>query len=850
VWALVLFQLVDNIQHNLVLCGKVFDYTKLQKALLQSADIISATCVGSTQPNIRRGRPAARQAALNAACNTQQLAILAAQEPVPRSVAAQAQLARRKAALSLAQDLCGSESGDADNFDDGNASFDERSDDDNSDSDSDRSETKIPHQHDFSLVIVDEASQAPERAALLPLATMAKVKRMNKHALPRAVLKLEVKAARDALQTAQKKLDDAEKPADSTSAVPQSAEVDLAEQRLNNAVDKLAAYINSVVAEAKAERNAMENESDETVVESADFKPERAEKCADTVPDTGDITADVLIVTGSECDNLSEGSQCDDAAGTGRVDGSDYDDEDDYDDDEENKDSEYSDASDESEFEFFPMGMEDYTDAGHHRDGSEYDSDSDYNDDYYDDLDDNEDYDAAMLNEEEVAELATFVSVTEDADKLLDAEPKDIVRYDRIVATEEGGLASDESLFTDPQTIAKLCMWGAPGVGATTRAAFVGDHCQLPPMAGAGSGEVGMLLGTDSPMFARLACAPAMLAKGKARLESKNARTGTATATSGSSLRLFVPTGCMLLQQHRMHSTLAQWPSKTFYSGALTTPHFIDPQRPPVRGFVWPSAIPAPAALLPIVPPHGHVPALLIDTSGDFRLPKTAATVALRDWLSKDANVITISGGTYRSAAVQHRGSWVNTPEAALAVLLSTHAVLTQKRALPRSTDASVAVDRLKSLLSRGSKRAVNKCNANATVEVDDLPLSVGIVTPYGQQRNVVQQMLRMLNMNDEMRTAMEQALAGTAETDCALDKAIEVNSVDGYQGHEKDLMIMSLVRSRQPTIGFVKDRRRMNVRQHILTDWNISTSIINCAFYQLGLLHDSHAFFFFFLSN
>ena len=41
-------------------------------------------------------------------------------------------------------------------------------------------------------------------------------------------------------------------------------------------------------------------------------------------------------------------------------------------------------------------------------------------------------------------------------------------------------------------------------------------------------------------------------------------------------------------------------------------------------------------------------------------------------------------------------------------------------------------------------------------------------------------------------------------------DSDIEVNTVDGYQGREKDFIIISTVRSQG--LGFLRDYRRMNV--------------------------------------
>ena len=69
---------------------------------------------------------------------------------------------------------------------------------------------------------------------------------------------------------------------------------------------------------------------------------------------------------------------------------------------------------------------------------------------------------------------------------------------------------------------------------------------------------------------------------------------------------------------------------------------------------------------------------------------------------------------------------------------------------------------------------------------------SVGIISPYKLQIQYLREQL------------MEQNLAS---------KNIQVQTVDGFQGQEKDVIIISLVRSNgKQEIGFLKDLRRMNV--------------------------------------
>jgi superfamily I DNA and/or RNA helicase len=78
-------------------------------------------------------------------------------------------------------------------------------------------------------------------------------------------------------------------------------------------------------------------------------------------------------------------------------------------------------------------------------------------------------------------------------------------------------------------------------------------------------------------------------------------------------------------------------------------------------------------------------------------------------------------------------------------------------------------------------------------------PKSIGVVTPYSGQV----QLIKTLIANDAEITSM----AGKPSA------SIEVRSVDGYQGRERDVIIFSAVRSnRRGNVGFLTDWRRLNV--------------------------------------
>ena len=68
---------------------------------------------------------------------------------------------------------------------------------------------------------------------------------------------------------------------------------------------------------------------------------------------------------------------------------------------------------------------------------------------------------------------------------------------------------------------------------------------------------------------------------------------------------------------------------------------------------------------------------------------------------------------------------------------------------------------------------------------------ALGIISPYKAQIK-------------ELRKALDTTLPR------AMSQQIEVNTVDGFQGREKDVILFSCVRTNG--IGFLKDERRLNV--------------------------------------
>ena len=91
----------------------------------------------------------------------------------------------------------------------------------------------------------------------------------------------------------------------------------------------------------------------------------------------------------------------------------------------------------------------------------------------------------------------------------------------------------------------------------------------------------------------------------------------------------------------------------------------------------------------------------------------------------------------------------------------------------------------------KDSKSIINQSEADIATSIAKFylgtginPKDIGIISPYADQVNLIQEKI-----------------------------PIEVKSVDGFQGREKEIIIISTVRSNENgNIGFLKDLRRLNV--------------------------------------
>lgn len=114
-----------------------------------------------------------------------------------------------------------------------------------------------------------------------------------------------------------------------------------------------------------------------------------------------------------------------------------------------------------------------------------------------------------------------------------------------------------------------------------------------------------------------------------------------------------------------------------------------------------------------------------------------------------------------------------------------------------------------------------------------DLPLSIGVISPYKAQVELLKKLL------------------GTSGIEPNIQNRITINTIDGFQGQERDLIYISLVRSNESgEIGFLSDERRMNValtraQRKLVVLGDSATITVKNKFYNefIDYIHEIHAY-------
>ena len=196
----------------------------------------------------------------------------------------------------------------------------------------------------------------------------------------------------------------------------------------------------------------------------------------------------------------------------------------------------------------------------------------------------------------------------------------------------------------------------------------------------------------------------------------------------------------LLDRQYRMHPALAEWPSKAFYGGRVSSnPTPVD--RPPALGLPWPSKTTG---------QHGRIPMAFVEIDGQEQRAPDGLSV-------------------------------LNEAEARAAVAV----VETLLAASPRDT----LVDGMLSVRSPGD---------------------IGVIAPYAAQ---VRRLRELWSSSPAYASAPSDEPGWGVDAEARAERELEVHSVDGFQGREKEVIVLCTVRANSGgSLGFVADDRRLNV--------------------------------------
>ena len=286
----------------------------------------------------------------------------------------------------------------------------------------------------------------------------------------------------------------------------------------------------------------------------------------------------------------------------------------------------------------------------------------------------------------------------------------------------------------------------------------------------------------------------------------------------------------LLNEQYRMHPKIASFPSSRFYGGRLLSKVSAE-MRPRPEGFSWPNKN-VPIAFIDTSPFNGQRFQDFIDeplgtsvpVSGGFESVSNSSQISYYNAMEVEVmvkvlrnldtrvpfggiGVISPYNAQVRSLADRFRQEgWIDSnlvedkeiPEGEMAA-----SAREETRPKKKSKSLKPSMDSIQIVLSDNNSNSENDIEAGMSVKrsTDNVPeVLQNATTPKAVS-------LYEVNSEEEEEETPSKVLIANA-TD-----QIEVRSVDGFQGREKELIIFSAVRSnRQGRVGFLKDWRRLNV--------------------------------------
>lgn len=309
----------------------------------------------------------------------------------------------------------------------------------------------------------------------------------------------------------------------------------------------------------------------------------------------------------------------------------------------------------------------------------------------------------------------------------------------------------------------------------------------------------------------------------------------------------------LLDEQYRMHPKIAEFPSNQFYGGKLRSNITLETERPIPSGFRWPN-MQVPIAFMDVSPyiKDSKGSSSAVGSTVDRMQDENLDELEKRGAFLMSSNAVPISGG-FEKVSDSVQTSYLNEEEAAVVIRLVEGLLKSQKGDVkgnkrkdigiisPYSAQVRLLNEKLQ---ERGWVRNISDSKFNSTATMNksagykkakerSADNDNGEFFPERNWRRVdrstapsvpnsdsslddVLLALENIDTVSENLTSPADAIVSLDDIEALSDAAdddVEVKTVDGFQGREKEIIIISAVRSnRQGRVGFLNDWRRLNV--------------------------------------